>query len=243
MNAHNTPLLAGAICGLASLLISMPGPCADIAVEIRENRFVPEVVAAEPGDTVIFTVGQGRHQIEADLSTPITGLPSNVLETGQSLSLTLTDPPGEYFFTSAGQENLRGAITIADLSEPNAIDNRISSGWFNPQAPGQGLLFEYVPSTNILVAYWFTFDFSSGEQLWLIGTGEPDNDQVTMEMLSASGGIMNNSTPVSKPVWGELTVNFSDCDNATVWFNAANAQQSGQVDLDRLYLSSLCEQE
>ncbi|MFK7954501.1 MAG: hypothetical protein AB8B96_00260 [Lysobacterales bacterium] len=243
MNWINAKLLSGAVFGSVLLLAATPGQCADIAVEILDNRFVPEVVSADPGDTVIFTVVQGRHQLEADASTPISGLPSSALETGESLALTLTDPPGDYFFYSTAQENFRGALSIADASESYIIDNRISSGWFNPDAAGQGLLFEYVPSSNVVVAYWFTFDFSSGEQLWLIGTGQPENDQVTMEMVSAVGGVLNNSAPVSKPVWGELTVNFSDCDNATAWFDASQAQQSGQVNLDRLYLTSLCEQE
>ncbi len=232
------PLLA-----LALLTWGLPLSAAEHSVEVLANRFLPEVVEAEVGDSVVFTVVSGRHQLQAETATPITGLDGDGLGQGDTLTLTVVDAPGEYFFFSTAADNMRGGLEIRQQAPPFALDSRVSSGWFDPAASGQGLLFEYVPSTNLLVAYWFTFDFSSGEQLWLVGTGQPDGDQATLQMVSAQGGEMNAATPVDKPVWGELTVNFADCSRATVWFNASSDQRSGQIALDRLYLSSLCDQE
>ncbi|MEM6938261.1 MAG: hypothetical protein AAF552_17525 [Pseudomonadota bacterium] len=228
-----------------SVLLIAAAPTAAAAtfeVSVLNNRFVPEVVEARAGDTLLFRVVEGSHQIAAEAGTEISGLPSERLAPGDQLELAVIDPPGEYFFFSDAEAGMRGGLQILDESPAFAIDNRISAGWFNPAAAGQGLLFEYVPATNVLVAYWFTFDFTSGEQLWLVGSGTPSEGRATLEMLSATGGVMNASDPVEKPVWGELTVDFSSCERATAWFNASNAQQSGQIPLDRLYLTSLCEQ-
>ncbi len=212
-------------------------------VSILSNRFLPEVVEARAGDTIVFRVVEGSHRLSAQEGLAISGLPSGRLSPGDQLELAVIDPPGEYFFLSDAEAGMRGGLQILDEAPAYTIDNRISAGWFNPAAAGQGLLFEYVPATNVLVAYWFTFDFSSGEQLWLVGSGTPSEGRATLEMLSATGGVMNASNPVDKPVWGELTVDFSSCERATAWFNASGAQQSGQIPLDRLYLTSLCEQD
>lgn len=216
---------------------------ATIEVSVLGNRFLPEVAEVRKGDTLRFRVVAGSHRLAAEETSSISGLPSGRLGPGDEFEFAVDDPPGEYFFFSDAAASMRGGLQVLDDSPPFLIDSRISAGWFNPAAGGQGLLFEYVPSTNLLVAYWFTFDFSSGEQLWLVGSGTPENGRATLQMLSARGGMMNSSTPVEKPVWGELTVDFSSCERATAWFNATDDQRSGEVPLDRLYLASLCQQE
>ncbi|MDJ0654387.1 MAG: hypothetical protein QNJ40_09560 [Xanthomonadales bacterium] len=226
------------------LCVSGPLLAADHQVEIRNNRFLPEVVTVDAGDTVTWTVVAGRHQLtglgewEGDLESPSLG-------PGQSFQFVFDQAPGEYSYVSSAVEGMQGAVQVQSPPADFVIDQRISAGWFNPDASGQGFLFEYVPSTDVVVAYWFTYGFQGGsqdgQQLWLIGSGTPDGNQVSLEMLEPVGGRLNNPQAVSKKSWGSVTVVFSGCNDATAYFDGQKDQQSGRVSLQRLYLTSLCQ--
>ncbi len=213
---------------------------AEIEVRVLHNRFEPEVVSIEPGDTVTWTIARGEHQLTALEPSAYPGFVSGPLGLGQSFSYTFDSEPGEVFYLSNTVEGMQGAVVIRDPSAPFLIDERVSSGWYDPAAPGQGVLLEYVPASNVLVAYWFTFGFQGEDQLWLIGSGTPNGNRVTLELLKPEGGRLDHPQPVTKPSWGEMTIEFADCNRARVFFNGALEGKSGRVDLVRLYLGSLC---
>ena len=223
------------------LALAAGAQSAEVQVLILQNRFDPEVVSILPGDTVTWTVERGSHQLGAVDQAAYPGLQSAPLGRGESFSFTFDSTPGEVFYISEAVEGMQGAVLIQDPAPPFIIDERVSSGWYDPAAPGQGVLFEYVPSSNVLVAYWFTFGFQGDRQLWLIGSGTPQGNRATLEMLEPQGGRINDPQTVTKPSWGEMTVEFSDCNQATVYFNGAGDQKSGRVSLQRLYLASLCQ--
>ena len=227
-----------AACGL---LLGGAAFAAEITVQVLHNRFDPEVVEVAMGDTVVFQVVSETHNLSAVDPQALPAFGADGLEPGTEYRYTIAaGSAGDHYYVSDHAEGMTGAISVLSAAPAFAVDNSISAGWYNPAADGQGLLFEYVPSTNVLVAYWFTYDCAGGRQLWLIGTGNPVDGRVTMPMLEAQGGRINSSQPVTKPSWGELTVDFSSCTSATAWFDAAGDQRSGQVPLDRLYLTSLC---
>lgn len=226
------------VCALAACA---PAVAAEVVVQVLQNRFDPEVVSVTNGDDLVFQVVSGSHRLTALDPALLPGFDSGQLGRGQQYQYQVSGLTGAAYFASDGAEGMTGALEVVSGPPNFTIDEQVSAGWFNPAADGQGLLFEYVPSTNVLVAYWFTYEFEGGRQLWLIGTGTPQDQRVTLTMLEAQGGRINNPQPVSKPVWGEITVDFSGCENATVYYDAANDQRSGRVSLDRLYLNSLCQ--
>ncbi|MEM9533418.1 MAG: hypothetical protein AAGA23_21025 [Pseudomonadota bacterium] len=233
-----------ALRGLAvALLVAGPALAfaADIEVRVLSNRFLPEAVSLTAGDTLVFQVEQGRHALSGAAQDGLPGLRSGTLRPGDEFRLTVSESAGVYFFESDGSADMRGAVEVLNTDPGFAVDTRVSAGWFNPAASGQGLLFEFVPSTGQLVAYWFTFDFETGEQLWLIGVGPVDGARAVLPLQRAEGGRLDDPRTVTKPLWGELTVDFADCSNATVYFDAREPQRSGRVALERLYLSDLCQ--
>ena len=52
---------------------------------------------------------------------------------------------------------LLSAVPVAAQEQPMVITYGVSGGWFEPATNGQGLVFEVIPATNLMVAYWFTY--------------------------------------------------------------------------------------
>jgi hypothetical protein len=101
-------------------------------------------------------------------------------------------------------------------------------------------LLEYIPTSNQVLAYWFTYD-SDQQQRWMLGTGTPDGHQVTLEMNATTGGQLNSDQAISTIPWGELTLVFHYCQSATAYYNGREEQLSGSFPLQRLYLAELCQ--
>ena len=122
---------------------------------------------------------------------------------------------------------------------PNAyaqtiVDSRMSGSWFDPTHSGEGFLLEVIED-NKAVIYWFTYD-EEGAQRWFFGVGEVGNDSAVFdELLVASGPIFGetfNPDAVEYTDVGELTIQWSDCSNATATYTVNGL--AGDQSLDRL---------
>jgi len=153
------------------------------------------------------------------------------VETGQS---------GEVAYGTTLNPLLSAALVIEGPAVDYLIDEGINAHFYNPQTDGQGLLLEYVPNTQIVVAYWFTFG-ANNEQQWMLGTGTPQGNQVTMNMSATTGGQLNSDQVVSEVPWGELTLIFTDCFSGEAHYNGREQQLSGSFPFQRLYLAELCQ--
>ncbi len=120
------------------------------------------------------------------------------------------------------------------------LTGAFTGAWFNEDAPGQGLLLQVVEveGTPTAVVYWFTFD-ASGNQLWLVGQGAVDGNRVTLTLLEVTGGVLTmagfDPSALELDEWGELSLEFSDCDHGTARFSALDpAIAGGEFELTRL---------
>lgn len=226
---------------LASLLFSQLLIAATFEVAIYANRFDPEVVVIQSGDTVKWTVINGTHTLISEDNNQNINITSPVLTPNSQYLQTFSGTGGEIKYSSSVDENMTGAVLIQQAPSSFIIDERINAGFYNPATSGQGVLFEYVPSNNQLVAYWFTYRKDGLAQQWFIAQGTPNGNQVTLVVREPLGGKINDSQEVELPIWGELTIEFSDCNNAHAWFNASIEGHSGNFPLSRLYLSELCQ--
>lgn len=227
----------------ALLLVSQLLMAVTFEVSIHANRFDPEVVVIQSGDTVNWTVINGTHSLTSTQNNQNIDINSPVLNPNSVYSQVFTGSGGEISYSSSADNsgNMTGAVLIQSVPSTYTIDERINAAFYDPETSGQGILFEYVPSTGQLVAYWFTYNKGGQSQQWFIAQGITEGNRATLQILEPLGGKINDPQPITAPVWGELSIEFSDCSNAHVWFNASDEGHSGNFPLSRLYLSDQCQ--
>lgn len=132
------------------------------------------------------------------------------------------------------------AILLATpLAALAALPPGISGAWYNPAQSGHGLSIEILSDTNALV-FWYTFD-DAGKPLTLYIEGRIEGDSITGPALAPDGPHFGEFNPADlrAPRWGEVTLDFSSCDSATLSWNADGeaggvAYGAGALPLKRL---------
>ena len=88
--------------------------------------------------------------------------------------------------------------------------------WINRDGEGFQLSVEG-DDANVFVMTWYTY--LDGKQVWMIGTGVRNGNQLVFgEMIITSGtgfGSAFNPDDVVREVFGSITLDFSDCNNLT----------------------------
>lgn len=97
------------------------------------------------------------------------------------------------------------------------ITKSFTGGWYDPAKSGQGFLLEIIKSNNQKKALttWFTFD-QVGNQFWLIGLGEIENQSIIFQMFVPEGGKfgdLHNPANMTNSLWGDVTFTFNDCNH------------------------------
>jgi len=230
------------------ILILLTGVLQAVAEEhqitVYANRFEPVVTNLNSGDTVQWEVAEGTHRIATIDNDQGVVISTPFLSVGDQYATTVSGSGGEIYYASSVDPNMQGALVVNASATDFVIDERINAGYHNPETPGQGLLFEYVPDNGLLVAYWFTFNKAGDAQQWFIATGTPSGNQANLTVLEPQGGQFNSAAgTIEQPTWGELTVIFDSCYQARAYYNAAGEQHSGEFPIERIYLAGPCEQE
>lgn len=125
-----------------------------------------------------------------------------------------------------------------------------SGTWFDPSLPGHGFSFEILPGEPLrLIMYWMTFDLN-GAQRWLIGTGEFDQGDSSVEVViaAARAGVFDDvQAQVQLETVGSGLLSFASCTQASLRYEVqlAGDEQIGPVArtvaLRRLTASPFCE--
>ena len=88
--------------------------------------------------------------------------------------------------------------------------------FYNVLRDGEGFHFG-VEAGGIFVMTWYTY--LNGKQVWLIGTGTRDGNRVVFSDMvityGADFGSEFDPADVVREPFGEITVEFSDCNNFT----------------------------
>lgn len=101
-----------------------------------------------------------------------------------------------------------------------SITAGLSGAWVGPvgERDGEGWLFD-VSSTLFVGAFYS--QSPTGDQAWVIGTGEPDGNMVTLNLIVADGpafGDMRTQAEMNEEAWGTAKLVFTSCDMGTVTF-------------------------
>lgn len=126
------------------------------------------------------------------------------------------------------------ALLYAVLSELNPrLDSRFNGSWFNPLTDRQGFSMEVLEEHNIVVVYWYTYDYS-GNQRWFIAQGPLVDGIAEVVIYQTSGGVFLQPDPVDAIEWGSGRFIPGDCNHMDFEFNSVVEEASGSVPLTRL---------
>lgn len=111
------------------------------------------------------------------------------------------------------------------------IDEEVDGNWFNAATDGEGLMFDYLPSVDMLFIAWFTYTLEpvepTGErppgigapgQRWLFALLEIDGTRVSGPLFARRGGAFDAPPTESETDTevGEISIEFAACDLAQV---------------------------
>ncbi|MFK8012379.1 MAG: peptidylprolyl isomerase [Marinicellaceae bacterium] len=130
------------------------------------------------------------------------------------------------------------------------INSGHSGAWFNQNTPGQGILFEVLPESNLVFMAWFTFDTVAPPEdvtsivgapghRWITGLGEinQETNSITFDLALTAGGLFDNPTPVmnSEPnSYGTLTATINNCTDMDVSYNLTQQELQGDFSMVRI---------
>lgn len=133
------------------------------------------------------------------------------------------------------------------LAQAVDINPGMDGGWYDLETPGQGLLLDVHSDESggtFIFAAWFTYgEETASGQRWLTAQGEFTGSTASIEVHETTGGIFDESRETSTVPVGTMTIDFSDCGNATLGYTLFDENKDGTMDLTRLLPNSqsLCE--
>jgi len=116
-----------------------------------------------------------------------------------------------------------------------ALPGGISGPWFNPEQSGHGLSVYVIPGGRAAVL-WHVYD-PSGAPLTLYIEGDVTGKRIDGVAYAPSGMVFGEFDPATLqlPVWGEVDLEFSDCDTAVLsWRSDDPAYPAGEMEVRRL---------
>ena len=139
------------------------------------------------------------------------------------------------------KEVLGGTITI---------NSGLTGTWYNPQTPGQGILFDINDDSHLFFGAWFTYDFNNSnkqigtsEHRWFTLQGEFSNNQVVMPIFNTTGGIFDKPTLTNSQIVGDVSISFSSCTQGKIdyAFDDSFVNLTGEFEIVRLTPDAYCQ--
>ena len=129
-------------------------------------------------------------------------------------------------------------INVTPGSGNFQITPGMTGTWYDPNQSGHGWMFEVLPN-NAFFAAWYVFA-PSGGPTWIVAQGNYSGTTVTATAYQRNGpgGLFPpnyNPGATQLTTWGNVTINFTDCNHATVNYSSTvSGYGSGSVALSRL---------
>jgi hypothetical protein len=147
------------------------------------------------------------------------------------------DGPDAHGANFKSLQRLTGHAGLDCSGGTDAVPNRFSGSWFDPERSGEGWILGQIDE-SLALAVWFTYGLD-GEPLWLIGTGEIEGESIIIaDLLEPVGGRFGpafDPLEVDRRPWGSAEIRFDDCDSVhTQWTPANDGFEPGARDLVRL---------
>ncbi len=153
----------------------------------------------------------------------------NVVRLNETLGLECND-------LSSNGSNKKNTIKMNKTGD-STIQPAHSALWFNANQNGHGLNV-YLLDNNRILSIWYVYD-NEGKPIWLLGTGEHDGKNATLDVIIADGGMFPpdfNTDDVNLINWGTFKLEFTSCDSGLFkWMpNDLTEFSAGEMDITRL---------
>ena len=135
-------------------------------------------------------------------------------------------------------KHLRNTLALSLLLAGSAhagLPAGLSGPWFNPEQSGHGLTLELLDNGGALL-FWHVYD-PDGNPLTLYIEGTVEGRRIDGIAYAPRGMRFGEFDPdtLQLPVWGQVSVEFDDCNRATLRWNAdAPAYADGEMTIARL---------
>ncbi|TVQ33756.1 MAG: hypothetical protein EA370_11530 [Wenzhouxiangella sp.] len=139
----------------------------------------------------------------------------------------------------AGEGGLDSPSSLRFAPVLDQIHPGHSGHFFNPARAGEGWLLEILDQTDATLG-WFTYppEGSAGEQDWLVGYGRIEGSRIFFdEVLTTRDGRFGPEEGGREPIielWGQVEIDFANCNQATLHYQGPPEHGSGSVDVTRL---------
>ncbi len=144
-------------------------------------------------------------------------------------SFSTTEPIASIEFSAGVIDNFSFSLFTAP---PSPFNFQLAEGaWLNPDTDGEGILFDFGPTLNLLFGAWFTFtldpvvpidppatDIGFDGQRWITALMTLEGNLASGPLRARQGGAfdMPPTESGSSADVGEITIEFLDCDLARV---------------------------
>ena len=148
----------------------------------------------------------------------------------------------------ADGEHATCTITNDDIATPIQINAGHTGAWFNPETAGQGQFIEIDPESRFMFISWFTYTDADSdspfEQRWLTAQGNYSGDRAVLTLYETLGGRFDDPQGVSTSPIGEVTLNFTDCNQGEMAYTFDEEGLQGSFPLIRAIPGSgnVCEE-
>jgi hypothetical protein len=129
------------------------------------------------------------------------------------------------------------------------INAGMDGTWVNNDTLGQGFLIDAHPNpdgSNFIFVAWFTYgDDTASGQRWLTAQGDfTGSTTAAIDVYETTGGRFDDPQAVNVGKVGTMTIDFTDCSNATLTYSLTDDDLASDMELSRLIPGgqALCEE-
>jgi hypothetical protein len=128
------------------------------------------------------------------------------------------------------------------------INAGMDGAWFDPNTSGQGFFIDAHTDPeggNFIFVSWFTYgEETASGQRWLTAQGGFEGSTTEIDVYETIGGSFDDPEPVSRTKVGTMSLDFTDCSNATLSYSLPADSAEGDIAITRVIPAgqALCEE-
>jgi plastocyanin len=222
-------------------------------VSVQDNRFVPNDITINVGDTVRWTnaAGGAPHDVTEDNRRWFS-------ETAPSFTYSRTFNSAEEILyhcsvhSTPGQDRntrMNGRVVVVEEAvDPFQINAAISDAWYFPATSGQGFFIIVWEKSKSIFLAWFTYDTERppedvsailGEpgHRWLTAAGPYEGDTALLDIFLSSGMIFDSGEPpvdTAKMEGATIEIVWIDCKLGILKYDIPALGLSGEMSIERI---------
>ena len=166
------------------------------------------------------------------------GFPDVAIELCDGWPTFIEQDVDAFIANTSGHVCFWGYTVVAELEQAPAfaIAEGLDGAWYDPSTPGQGLFLDVLAAQQQLGAGWYAFDPATpGTQRWWTAQGAYQGAAASLTLFATDDGVFAAPDPVDTVAVGSATLQFSDCNTATLAYAFEGGQgASGSIPLRRL---------